>query len=131
MIRRRTLGEARQLMGVRAQSNDAERFVLMFGRMPAHDEAPALHRAGAFRLLLTGTPVAFDRFAAAWRAACVDLLDAWIRERPGTRPHGWWVVEAVEHGPRADDETEAQYLRRHGLLRDEEVAHLTRAWSKS
>jgi hypothetical protein len=33
---------------------------------------------------------------------------------PGTRPLRWWQYDSPE--PRRDDETEAAYLERHGLL---------------
>jgi hypothetical protein len=31
-----------------------------------------------------------------WRAFADELLEAWVAERPGTRPWGWWRLEAPE-----------------------------------
>ena len=36
-----------------------------------------------------------------WRACREALLEAWIAEAPGTRPHGWWLFDAPRW-PRTD-----------------------------
>ena len=41
---------------------------------------------------------------------------------PGSRPWGWWEFDAPED--QREDETEVEYLRRHGLLRPGEEARL-------
>ena len=41
---------------------------------------------------------------------------------PGTRPDAWWRFDAPE--PKPEDETETEYLKRHGLLAEEELAWL-------
>lgn len=59
--------------------------------------------------LLFGEPL-----PPAWAEVRDELLPQWIREKPGTRPFGWWRDEAPEL--RGEGETELDYLRRHGLL---------------
>jgi hypothetical protein len=54
----------------------------------------------------------------AWAEMRDELLPAWIKEHPGTRPWAWWEQEAPE--PRDPGETEAAYLKRHDLLTDHE-----------
>lgn len=49
-----------------------------------------------------------------WEDVRDELLPAWIREHPGTRPFAWWQEEAPE--PRREGESELDYLRRHKLL---------------
>jgi hypothetical protein len=34
--------------------------------------------------------------AAAWREHGAEILMAWVRERPGTRPCAWWQYDATE-----------------------------------
>jgi hypothetical protein len=34
--------------------------------------------------------------AAAWREHGAEILMAWVRERPGTRPWAWWQYDATE-----------------------------------
>lgn len=38
----------------------------------------------------------------AWSECRSQLLPAWIRNHPGTRPWGWWRHEAPEHRRRVD-----------------------------
>lgn len=84
-----------------------------------------------------------EAFTLAWRAYRDELLPQWIEDRPGTRPFAMWVVELVpKYGERrllvperafnreawtnvgilhtpeelGWQETELQYLDRHGLL---------------
>ncbi len=54
-----------------------------------------------------------------WEAVKAELLPAWIREHPGTRPFAWWELDAPD--PRDPGETEAEFLRRHGLLTPHEI----------
>jgi hypothetical protein len=35
-----------------------------------------------------------DTIRAAWGELRSTILPAWIRERPGTRPYGWWRFDA-------------------------------------
>lgn len=86
---------------------------------------------------------------AAWQANRSDLLREWITKRPGSRPFAWWLFEAVpRYGERkvvsevwceeyrpgwlqygilhtnttpANQESEAEYLQRHGLLQADEA----------
>jgi len=57
------------------------------------------------------------------------VLDAWIRERPGTRPRWWW--EKQPETPRRLGanlyESEAACLKRLGLLTPEEERQLQQA----
>jgi hypothetical protein len=43
-----------------------------------------------------------DAIRAAWEAMKASILSAWIRNRPGTRPYGWWKCEATERRERVD-----------------------------
>lgn len=54
----------------------------------------------------------------AWADVRDELLPAWIREHPGTRPFAWWECDAPEL--RDPGESEADYLLRHNLLTDVE-----------
>src|SRR5438445_3445567 len=38
----------------------------------------------------------YDRLRALWAEHGPELLAAWIREHPGTRPFAWWALEAPE-----------------------------------
>jgi hypothetical protein len=53
-----------------------------------------------------------------WEAARAELLPAWIKEHPGTRPFAWWRIDAP--GFRRDGESELETLVRHNLLTDHE-----------
>ena len=37
-----------------------------------------------------------DALQSAWRTHRSEILPEWIREYPGTRPFGWWQVDAPE-----------------------------------
>lgn len=54
------------------------------------------------------------RLREAWEFGRDQLLEEWVRDRPGTRPPGWWRFSAPE--PRRTGELEPAYLRRLGLL---------------
>lgn len=58
----------------------------------------------------------FCRAAARemWNEKRDALMASWVQERPGTRPWAWWTFDAPEDRP--EGESEAGYLRRHGLL---------------
>jgi hypothetical protein len=85
-----------------------------------------------------------DELRAAWLIHGARLMEEFIEARPGRRPFAWWLIEAVpNHGPRRIidpewngkdtglrfhgllhtsvfphiQETEWDYLKRHGLLR--------------
>jgi len=56
-------------------------------------------------------------------------LARWIKERPGTRPYGWWEFDAPERVScvdpvRTDPAKSAAYLAGHGLLAPGEQAAL-------
>jgi hypothetical protein len=55
--------------------------------------------------------------AELWREHCDRVIAEWIVENPGTRPSLWWKYDAPE--PRQDAESEAVYLKRHGLFLSE------------
>jgi hypothetical protein len=60
---------------------------------------------------------------------CHDaILRAWILHRPGTRPAAWWQFAAPEDRRQAGDprsrESEAAFLKRHGLLTQSEARAL-------
>jgi hypothetical protein len=57
-----------------------------------------------------------------WGEVRDDLLPKWIMERPGSRPWAWWQEEAPE--PRREDESELEFLCRHGLLTPQEKRRL-------
>lgn len=57
-----------------------------------------------------------------WQEYRKQLLDEWINDYPCTRPYMWWAYDA----PKEQDtfESEAAYLKRHGLLTQSEKAYL-------
>lgn len=87
-----------------------------------------------------------EHFQAAWDEQGEELTATWMKERPGSRPFAWWLLEGVPvHGERKTtaywtaehqlnrdawltwgilhtetrpplQESEAEYLNRHGLL---------------
>jgi hypothetical protein len=57
----------------------------------------------------------------AWSALRGAILGAW--NYPGRRPWAWWLFDSPE--PRANDEPEADQLRRLALLKPDEAARLT------
>lgn len=67
---------------------------------------------------------------AAWETLGPAIMESWIKERPATRPHGWWLLNSPE--PKAehwDDragcrvgETEFDQLQRLGQLTDQEIS---------
>lgn len=68
---------------------------------------------------LEGCQLDRARMAMDWKRHRAHLLPEWIRERPGTRPYAWWLFDAPE--VRSEDESERDYLERHGLLTDEDL----------
>jgi len=89
--------------------------------------------------------------ATEWERHGAELLAAWVADRPGSRPWAWWrIVGVPAHGPRrqllpgpeavgpsdwfgiasvhraptvpGQYESEGEYLRRHKLLLDGELA---------
>jgi hypothetical protein len=88
--------------------------------------------------------------ASHWRERGADIVERWVDDHPGTRPSCWWlfdapkprrVVEGMELAPISDRstlkwlyepatqliESEAAYLRRHGLLLPNEATQLVHA----
>lgn len=66
-----------------------------------------------------------ERRAAAWAALRGDILPAWVREHPGTRPWAWWLVEAGQEPPESP-EAQRAYLEARGLLTPAEKRALAR-----
>ena len=68
------------------------------------------------------------RRAALWRDHGEEVREAFALRHPGRRPATWWAVAAP--GPRLKRgryiESDAAYLRRHGLLGEAERARLRR-----
>ena len=65
-------------------------------------------------------PSVFDM----WQAVGKSIVAEWAGNAPGTRPRCWWKFDAPE--PRGAGETQAEYLRRHGLLlpgEEEQLVH--------
>jgi hypothetical protein len=58
-----------------------------------------------------------------WMLCRDKVISGWIKKHPCTRPHGFWKYDKSEE-PRRQFETEAGYLRKHGLLTTVEEAHL-------
>ena len=104
------------------------------------------------RSLLDGEPFRDgEHRRAVWEAHGEGIIEDYILKYPGRRPAAWWGMEAREprclvdgmilqdpgdwrsyHGCSAGDqgtqnkyETEPHYLRRHGLLGDDEAERLT------
>lgn len=69
-----------------------------------------------------------EEVEAAWSGWRDEILREWVRQRPGTRPAAWWVIDAPRSTVRSPvvsvltrvdiraTESEASYLLRHGLL---------------
>ena len=58
-----------------------------------------------------------NSFRALWEQHRNEILAAWVKEKPGTRPARWWEFDA----PRSDigtysGENQAAFLDRHDLL---------------
>jgi hypothetical protein len=77
-----------------------------------------------------------DGMREAWRRHGGVLLAQWVAQHPGTRPWAWWMFEAPDDAvgrpderledyvarlDERDRETEAAFLRRHGLLQPSEA----------
>ena len=54
-----------------------------------------------------------DEQRTAWHDLRGEILPAWITERPGTRPHAWWMCEcpAGEFRRRVDGGTHPHFRR--------------------
>ena len=85
--------------------------------------------------------------AAAWNQIGDEIVEDWIRDRPGTRPMVWWRLSAPEPGRTTDGgggpgrapefldiqiaappaAEQAAFLRRHGLLLQGEAKRLIEA----
>jgi hypothetical protein len=91
------------------------------GELPGR-EAPGYRDALRLRFFGRAGELTFED---VWHSARDVVLAEWASERPGTRPWAWWAVEAREvlgaaevgrvrrEGP---GESEASFLKRHGLL---------------
>jgi hypothetical protein len=66
-----------------------------------------------------------DPTEAEWEEHRARVLARWTRTKPGTRPKTWWKFDAP--GKRQDHEPQAAFLRRHGLLTEDELERLTPA----
>ena len=68
---------------------------LRSGELPAKEDAPG----GWFEAFLKARDSFAPRHANTglredWAGVRDELMAEWIAERPGTRPHGWWLFEA-------------------------------------
>ena len=55
-----------------------------------------------------------DRLRTAWHDHGAQVLEAWIVEKPESRPSCWWLFDAPE--PLPAGESQPDYLRRHNLI---------------
>jgi hypothetical protein len=82
------------------------------------------------RWLLSGRPGALPylepaRVEALWREHGDTIVQRHVAKRPFSRPANWWKYDAPErHDP--TQETEYQYLERHGLLFPSEQPRIKR-----
>jgi hypothetical protein len=67
---------------------------------------------------LVDDPALWQQLWAEYRD---ELLLAWIKRKPGTRPAAFWRFDANGFPDRAEYETEAEHLHRLGLLDDDEI----------
>jgi len=82
---------------------------------------------------LDGDEISEEELHQAWEEIGSEILQEWIREKPGQRPSAWWLFEAPEPrrlmdaGPgilgklpdrlgQKGRETQLSFLERHGLL---------------
>lgn len=59
-----------------------------------------------------------------WEMVKDEILEAWISEKPGTRPRAWWRFDGPGEAPESG---QAEYLARHGYLTPGERRALGRA----
>jgi hypothetical protein len=129
---------------------DADLIAVLCGKEPDQKSLKLL-RVG--HLLQTRhTAAAADDALAAWHAVRREVLPQWIAKHPGTRPLAWWRYEApapmrrivqgrgrppggdplicgwpenlLERTDHVAIESQAAYLKRHGLLSAEEESAL-------
>ena len=62
-----------------------------------------------------GAPPTEEELRRAWQVVRHSVMRRWVRDHPMTRPPAWWRYSAPEPRDEAD-ESEGEYLRRHGLL---------------
>ena len=62
------------------------------------------------------------RYCPQWTQHRDAILRAWIADRPGSRPSIWWRLSAPQERP--EGESQASYLKRHGLIRRAEERRL-------
>ena len=77
-------------------------------------------RVGEARQILRHLLVGSEpTLAARWSEHRDEILVPWVTMRPGTRPFAWWRYDSPGARQRVGDgllESEAAFLRRHGLL---------------
>ena len=66
-----------------------------------------------------------DRYCPEWTQHKAAVLQAWVADHPGTRPPIWWRLDAPEERP--EGESQASFLKRHGLFLRGEERRLTPA----
>jgi len=102
----------------RTPLSDGMRRYLLTGEYPGPETPPP--RMDVFTLL-------DEQKGALWAEWGAELTREHVRERPGTRPWGWWAFDAP--GPRdcvgGAFESEPHYLRRHALLAPGERRRIT------
>jgi hypothetical protein len=87
----------------------------------------ASHICNGRALLRLGEPdLETDRklWSTLWRRHGRELLIDWVKNRPCERPRAWYEFSTKHLPPRAEDETDAEWLYRCGCLSDEEIAAL-------
>ena len=60
---------------------------------------------------------------AMWEQHGEAIIEACVLKYPGRRPFAWWIFDAPE--PIQDGESQPHYLRRLGLLGEDEIERLT------
>jgi len=110
----------RRIVPPQKSSPSAVRDLLEQGDLPPDDDTE--HAEG----LLAAFQMDADRgrLERAWREYGDEILAAWVIDHPGTRPDGWWQFDSPEN--RQDHESEAAFLRRHGLTAPGEAGRVRR-----
>ena len=79
--------------------DEVQAYVFEHGKVPPPDERPS-YTGSYFAAYMTsyaslaGPCRRFDRLQDVWNEHRDAFLADWIRERPGTRPYAWWLLDA-------------------------------------
>ncbi|HYF48872.1 MAG TPA: hypothetical protein VEJ63_05680 [Planctomycetota bacterium] len=70
-------------------------------------------------------PVTADDVRAAWQEHGAEILRAWIKAFPGSRPFAWWATREdrpeFNRDPQERARQECDYLKAHGLITAKEL----------